>query len=576
MDEEQKPQTINEEAGLGPEWVPIDAPPIIPGSSLADGSSRLLQGSLSPQSQHDISFTGTAYKSDRTPAVSLMPLGVQGNPASNAAIQSTSGQVAQQTVAASPSGGITSVGFTGPKEATITGSPIVPPGGTINWSWATETPGYIFQAPPPGLTGYQGSSYATFLAIGGGGNMIISQTPTTPTSLAILNVIAGVGQGTPAGWTAIGSTQTFWKAITGTSPVSVSFAIGSQVDAEAALNLFNGPAPSFVQSATGNQPSGTATLTNTAGNTLIVSLKGSSFSPASAIAMVISDSLGNVYQQIVNQQFTGKDSGTPIAYQESVWICTNCAGGSNTTSWAMNSGGTVSGPLVSIIEFGPLPAGSSIPFFAPLNGASIPPINLGAYGNGGIGGILPVANGGTGVALSTGTTKVVLSASPTFTGTVALPIVTMSGKVTNYNSIVTVSNGVPAEYATVDLTAQAANIGATNLYAVPVAGAGMYRLSAYVVETTADLATSTLPNVQVVYTDNDTNISVTMDATPIATGAGLGQTGALTANTVGTAASGVIAINVKASTTIQYQTTGYLSGTPGAMKYAVHLKLEAL
>lgn len=102
MDEEKNPQTINEEAGLPDNWVPVDAPPIIPGSSLADGSSKYLQGSLPPQSQHDVSFAGTAYKSDRTPSLALMPLGVQGNPSSNAAVQSTSAQVSQQQIAAIP------------------------------------------------------------------------------------------------------------------------------------------------------------------------------------------------------------------------------------------------------------------------------------------------------------------------------------------------------------------------------------------------------------------------------------------------------------------------------------------
>jgi len=103
----------------------------------------------------------------------------------------------------------------------------------------------------------------------------------------------------------------------------------------------------------------------------------------------------------------------------------------------------------------------------------------------------------------------------------------------------------------------------------------MYRVSAYVVETTAGSLSSTLPNVQIIYTDNDTGGSITIDATPILGVAGIGQTGALTANTIGTASSGVIAVNVKASTTIQYQTVNYASNLAG-MAYALHIKLEAL
>jgi hypothetical protein len=78
-----------------------------------------------------------------------------------------------------------------------------------------------------------------------------------------------------------------------------------------------------------------------------------------------------------------------------------------------------------------------------------------------------------------------------------------------------------------------------------------------------------------VYTDNETGGSITIDATPVLGVAGIGQTGALTANTIGTASSGVIAINVKASTTIQYQTVNYAS-TAAGMAYALHVKLEAL
>jgi hypothetical protein len=77
------------------------------------------------------------------------------------------------------------------------------------------------------------------------------------------------------------------------------------------------------------------------------------------------------------------------------------------------------------------------------------------------------------------------------------------------------------------------------------------------------------------FADPDTGTSITIDATPILGIAGIGQTGALTSNTIGTASAGVIAINAKASTTIQYQTVNYAS-TAAGMQYALHIKLEAL
>jgi hypothetical protein len=63
-----------------------------------------------------------------------------------------------------------------------------------------------------------------------------------------------------------------------------------------------------------------------------------------------------------------------------------------------------------------------------------------------------------------------------------------------------------------------------------------------------------MPNAQVVYTDSDSNTSVTLDVSPILGAAGLGQSGLLTANAVGTVFSGTVVIYAKLSTTIQYQT----------------------
>lgn len=192
------------------------------------------------------------------------------------------------------------------------------------------------------------------------------------------------------------------------------------------------------------------------------------------------------------------------------------------------------------------------------------------------GGVAGSNSGGTSGAGGIITFKTALTTSLITAGTIdTSQNWNLNTKVVKYNNIATVSNGIPSELATIDLTAQTANIGASTLYAVPASGVGMYRISSYVVETTAGSVSSTLPNVQVVYTDNDTAGSITMDATPILGIAGIGQTGALTANTIGTASAGVIVINVKASTTIQYQTVNYASSLAG-MAYAIHIKIEAL
>lgn len=149
----------------------------------------------------------------------------------------------------------------------------------------------------------------------------------------------------------------------------------------------------------------------------------------------------------------------------------------------------------------------------------------------------------------------------------------LGGVIKRYNDIATVNGGVWSEVATIDSTGLTANVGATTLYAVPASGAGRYRVTAYLVTTTAASVSSTMPNAQVVYTDLDSNTSVTLDISPILGAAGLGQSGLLTANAVGTVFTGTVGLSVKASTTIQYKTVNYASTIAG-MAYALHIILE--
>jgi hypothetical protein len=147
-----------------------------------------------------------------------------------------------------------------------------------------------------------------------------------------------------------------------------------------------------------------------------------------------------------------------------------------------------------------------------------------------------------------------------------------NGKVTNYGAIATIGNGVPSEYATVDLTAQAAAIAATTLYAVPAGGAGRYRVSWVASVTTVDGAASVLGGAggfQILYTDGDDSVVKTSPRT-VTAGVDTDAT-----NTTATAISGCIIVNAKASTNIQYQ-MGYTSTTPGQMKYNLHVVMEAL
>ncbi|MGH8897506.1 MAG: hypothetical protein ACRDZ4_10880 [Egibacteraceae bacterium] len=156
--------------------------------------------------------------------------------------------------------------------------------------------------------------------------------------------------------------------------------------------------------------------------------------------------------------------------------------------------------------------------------------------------------------------------------------ITAAGVVVRYNAIATVSNGVPAEYVTVDLTSQSAAIGGgaaatTVLYAVPAAGAGMYRISWYLKVTTAASVSSTLGALTVAFTDASDSVA------QVFTAGGFSQLGsALTTtafNTTGTALYGSLIVNAKASTNITYG-VGYTSAGGTAMVYEVHMKVEVL
>ena len=139
--------------------------------------------------------------------------------------------------------------------------------------------------------------------------------------------------------------------------------------------------------------------------------------------------------------------------------------------------------------------------------------------------------------------------------------------ISTYNAIATVSGGVPAEYATVDLTGQTAAIGATTIYAVPASGAGMYRIS-YVAKVTAVASTSSVlggaSGFQVRYTDATDSVVVTTAAGPLSN-----------LNTTQAQVNGVIVVYAKASTNIQYL-FDYTSVNAAEMAYNLHVKVEAL
>lgn len=146
-----------------------------------------------------------------------------------------------------------------------------------------------------------------------------------------------------------------------------------------------------------------------------------------------------------------------------------------------------------------------------------------------------------------------------------------AGTVTTYNSIATVGNGVPAEYAVVDLTAQTAAIATTTLYTTP--SAGQYRLSWNMKITTAAGTSSTLGPLTIVYTDPD-SVAVTLTAGAQIAAGTIATSSA--ANTTGTVLIGLpMLLNCKTATVISYA-TAYASVAASAMNYNLHIVLERM
>lgn len=121
-------------------------------------------------------------------------------------------------------------------------------------------------------------------------------------------------------------------------------------------------------------------------------------------------------------------------------------------------------------------------------------------------------------------------------------------------------------YVNFNSAAIAANIAPTTMYAVPADRGGLYRVSAYGVVTQAATTSSTLPNIGVLWTDNDANVALSAN----------NVTPTNPANAPGAFGNGDAVISARGGTNIQFQTSNYASSGATAMQYAVHLRLEYL
>jgi hypothetical protein len=133
-----------------------------------------------------------------------------------------------------------------------------------------------------------------------------------------------------------------------------------------------------------------------------------------------------------------------------------------------------------------------------------------------------------------------------------------SGNVSAYVTSATELTGNGA-----DLTAQTADVSPTDLITAPVAG--RYRVSVYIIVTTADGASSTLPKVTLTWVDADNGAGQSFDVTPTNSG-----------NVLTSAEFDDTFVSAGPSSPLSFSTSGYASGTPATMQFALHITVEKL
>jgi hypothetical protein len=404
-------KTIAQEAGLPDNWVPLDKPPIIPSAWQSDGSQSRLQGSLPPAGQHDTSFVGTEYRGARTPNLSVEPLGIQGSPFTNAAVQSTAGKTI--IAPSSPSSPTVSnqIQLDAPKEFLEYPSQSVSLPGPLILSWANELPNTVFAGPVIPIAGFQSAT----TIFGNGTATTITATPTQVPAFVMYTAFSN-NNFSPTSLT--GFTDVFPAAhsvyimpVSSATPVTVAQTLSGLANWVGIMTVINSTVStpvqttSAAQSAFGTPFNAVFSGSNTAGNSIIVVANG--YNGDSAFNIAISDSNGNVYNRVAQAVAPYGGTGATLGMSQTIYIANNIAPGANTVSGlCSNAPGSHFPPnavAIYVMEFPPFPNTGAPPTFRDLAGADIPAIDLSISGNGGVTGNLPVTNLNSGTNANTGT-----------------------------------------------------------------------------------------------------------------------------------------------------------------------------
>jgi hypothetical protein len=385
------------------------------------------------------------------------------------------------------------------------------------------------------------------------------------------------------------------------SPVTSAGTLTAVLANEAANTVFAGPIssanPAFVQIAESyigspTTPMTAGPLTNTSGNTLVVVI---GFENHIQSSFSISDTLGNTWIDLGNQSPASGNHASRVFY------VVNCLGGANTVSISWVGTGVNLFLDIAYLEYSGISAfdsrargSSSSPYTSPSTTTTHTTCMLIGVGDdgestwtaGNIGGstgnlrtaasVVPTRNlqrhgVQDNVVTSTGTYTSAMTNGLGAAGTAWILAFASGGFAAPTFRLLTtadLSGLVSIIVASVNLTNQTANTAATTLYAVGASGAGLYRVTVYLIVSQAATTSSTLPDSRIIFTDQDSSATITVPVTS-----------PLTGNTLSTFAQAVYEINAKASTNIQYdigQVTGYASSGGTPMKFAYRARLEYL
>lgn len=478
-----------------------------------------------------------------------------GTPAFNSAVKSTAAPQIAAAIAAIPpstsggSGSLTDVDLTGPPNFITNTQSTAGTVETIAQTLIPQPPGLFLKTQPSGFSSIVGSP----TQVAATGPVSITFTPPVSSGWFLyFSNIAGSATTTPTGWTGHGNGATL--AFSSNATVTASEAGSSGVETWVNTVIeFSTSLPSFVQftSATLSHFNGLGIPTNkaygsnnTAGNTLVVVLKGTAATGQGPADMSFFDSNGNNYV-LVSSISEGSTNGLNGTVQMLVFIAVNCIAGANTiTAIAAGPASGGSSYTVELYEFGAVSSSStSTPAFFPISPSDIPPLNASVIASGQIG----LAQGGTASDLHAtgGTSQYLAQLTSGAAITVQQP---------NFTDLAGTISGAQLA-ASIVKTGQTGSISAATLVPSPVTTA-LYQVNYYMNVTTA----GTSGTVQATFTWNDGAAQTLNSAT-------------ITFGTLGAFVSGTFIVKATSGTP-QYSTT--VTSALGSPVYSLDIRVLPL